>query len=141
MKRVLIAEDNPADQELIRITFEAVDPEYELEVVDDGEKLINYLETNNPYDLKFVLLDLNMPRMQGGDVLARLANDPRYFMVPIIVFSSSMRSEDIIQCYSNGANAYVRKPENLSDYHRTIEAITDFWGSINVLARPIEAAY
>ncbi len=141
MKRVLIAEDNPADQELIRLTFGLVDESYDVVFVDDGEELIEYLEKNNPYELQFVLLDLNMPRMAGGDVLAKLCTDKRYCTVPVIVFSSSMRGEDITQCYSLGANAYVRKPEGLTSYHDTIKAITEFWGTTNVLARPMETAY
>ena len=136
MKRVLIAEDNLADQELIRLTFEAVDPDYEVEIVGDGEELLAYLDRSNPYDLQFVLLDLNMPRMGGTEVLERMSEEARFRTVPVIVFSSSVSTQDIKQCYAQGANAYVRKPVDLDAYQTTIEAITEFWGGTNVLARP-----
>jgi len=141
MKQVLIAEDNPADQELIRLTFEEVAPDYQLAVVKDGEELIEYLEAHNPFDLHFVLLDLNMPRMSGADVLKKLSASEKYRTIPVIVFSSSVRGDDVTQSYAQGANAYVRKPENLTEYSDTIAAITEFWGKVNVLARPIEAAF
>lgn len=136
MKRVVVAEDNIADQELIRLTFEAVDPEYTVEVVSDGEELLKYLESRNPFDLQFVLLDLNMPRMSGHEVLTKMSAEERFRTVPVIVFSSSVNTTDITQCYAQGANAYVRKPVDLNDYQTTIEAITEFWGGTNVLARP-----
>lgn len=136
MKRVVVAEDNIADQELIRLTFEAVDPSYRVEVVSDGEELLKYLADSDPFELEFVLLDLNMPRMGGKEVLTHMSAEERYRTVPVIVFSSSVSSNDIKQCYAQGANAYVRKPVDLDDYQTTIESITEFWGGTNVLARP-----
>jgi len=136
MKRVVVAEDNLADQELIRLTFEAVDPEYQVVVCSDGEELLKYLQTSDPSDFQFLLLDLNMPRVSGKEVLSRLNSEDRFRTLPVIVFSSSVNGSDIIHCYSQGANAYVRKPVDLNDYQTTIASITEFWGRTNVLARP-----
>ena len=139
MKRVLIAEDNIADQELMRLSFAAVDPDFEITCVTDGEELFERLDEINPFDLCFVMLDLNMPRMSGIDVLTRLTSEERFRTVPVIVFSSSAQPTDVKQCYSSGANAYVRKPSNFAGYQQTITAITEFWGETNVLARPYAA--
>ncbi len=137
MKKVLVAEDNMPDQELIRITFASIDPNFEVICVSNGEELLRHLGSSSPYELCFVMLDLNMPRMGGIDVLERLAGDNRYRTVPVIVFSSSVQVSEVQRCYTLGANAYVRKPEDLGQYHKTLTAITEFWGGTNVLAKPV----
>ena len=141
MKQVLIAEDNAGDRDLIQMTFDTIAPEYSVRFVTDGEELVAYLAQANPFDLTFVMLDLNMPGRDGHDALATLLTDERFNTLPIIVFSSSTHPDDVTRCYLQGANAYVRKPDSLGGYSRAIQAITDFWGNTNVLARPAPAAF
>ena len=136
MKQVLIAEDNQADREMLRMMFRKVAPQIEPSFVVDGEELLAHLETANIFDLCFLLLDLNMPRVSGTDVLRKLNQDVRYSTLPVIVLSSSIHVDDVHACYAEGANAYVRKFESAEEGERAIRAIAEFWGGVNVLAKP-----
>lgn len=141
MHQIILAEDNTADQDLIRLALKEIDSNYNLTCVSDGKMLLEHLNQTNPYDLVFILLDLNMPGMNGTEVLEKLINEERFHTIPVIIFSSSALKSDVITAYEIGANAYVRKPENFDDLKRVLGTIIDFWGEINVLAKPVHHSY
>jgi CheY-like chemotaxis protein len=101
-------------------------------VVQDGQQALHFLLRIAPYahvtlpDL--VLLDLNMPRKTGIDVLTELGHDSQLKCIPIIMFTSSTLQHDINRCYELGANAYIAKPAGLAQLTTTLTGIIDFWG-------------
>ncbi len=139
MKRVLITENVEANQILLRNAFEALGESYDVHYVSSGEDCLEYLQNSDNYDLCFVLLDLNVPGVSETDLLTRLSSDENFRTIPVIVFSEQSDPSRIISCYENGANAFVQRPQTAVQYLQIIATITDFWGNINVLAKP-EAA-
>ena len=137
-RRILLVEDNPDDVELTMLAFEESRLCNEVIVAEDGEKALNYLfgteeyEGQDPDDLPaLVLLDLNLPKVSGLDVLKRIRADKRTSYLPVIVLTSSKEDEDILSSYKLGANAYVRKPV---DYNKFVEAANTlgmFWLMLN----------
>ncbi len=132
-KKVILVEDNLADVELTRLAFKKLDMPLEVVHVYDGYKLMELLRKLNLEEIALIMLDLNMPSLGGLDVLKMMNNDPEYCKLPVIVFSTSCNEDDVYACYENGANAYVSKPFDINEFHKTIEAIAHFWGDINVL--------
>ena len=132
-KKIILAEDNPADVQLTKMAFEEVAPGLEVVHVADGQELVDYVSTAALTDIALILLDLNMPRMGGIDVLRRFYQDEEFKKLPVVVFSSSASQDDVSTCYDLGANAYVCKPIDINDFNNIIRAIASFWGEINVL--------
>lgn len=132
-KRIILAEDNIADVELTKIAFEELELDLEVYHVFDGQQLLDYLRNQSCDDIALILLDLNMPKMGGLDVLKSMYEDEELAKLPVVVFTSSAHESDVHACYEYGANAYVSKPIDISDFHKTIAAIANFWTEINVL--------
>lgn len=133
---ILVAEDDPADQELIRRALGGNG--YALEIVADGVELLDYLAEDEqnpgsrPADL--VLLDLNMPRIDGIQALKELRDRSTASRVPIVIFSSSGRRKDVQECYKAGCAAYVVKPTDLEPFNETLQIIAKFW--LDLVKRP-----
>jgi CheY-like chemotaxis protein len=129
--RVLLVEDNEADVRLTREALREGGETVRLSSVADGEQALAYLRRQQGYtdaprpDL--VLLDLNLPRKNGLEVLEEMRADPHLAALPVIMLTSSSAGSDIVACYSRGANAYVVKPLELDDFMRLIGAIRSFW--------------
>lgn len=130
--KILLVEDNLADVELTKIAFKNQNISSEIVHCEDGKVALDFLTENSTDGFDYVLLDLNMPRMNGLDLLKICKQDPLLRRLPVIVFTTSANHDDVQKCYEFGANAYVLKPVDLSDFDRTIEAINSFWGEINV---------
>jgi len=133
IKKMLVAEDNAADLELIRNAFKSVNPNIEIVVVKDGLELMEYFKTESVDSLGLLLLDMNIPHMNGLEILKEFYVDELLKNIPVIIFTSSEDSDKIISCYEYGANACIRKPQDLNEFNRVIKAIADFWLEINVL--------
>jgi len=84
----------------------------------------------------FVLLDINVDGVLESNLLTTLYVEEAFRTIPIIVFSEFANAEQVIHCYNEGANAFVARPETVEEYNRVIAVITDFWGNVNVLAKP-----
>lgn len=132
-KKIILVEDNLADMELTKLAFRQLDLPLEVIHVYDGYELIDLLGTTNLEDVALILLDLNMPKLGGLEVLKIMDKDEELCKLPIIVFSTSSNEADVYACYESGANAYVNKPIDINEFHKTIKAIAHFWGDINVL--------
>ncbi len=132
-KKIIIAEDNIADVELTKLAFEELELDIEVVHVFDGQQLMELLKTFPLNEVSLILLDLNMPKMGGLDVLKQMYNDPELRKLPVIVFTSSVHESDVHACYEYGANAYVNKPIDINTFHTSIAAIASFWTEINVL--------
>lgn len=128
---ILLVEDNPGDVELVREAFDSCARHHNLNVVRDGVQALNYLRRQGDYAASslpdLVLLDLNLPRKSGREVLENIKSDPDLKWIPIIVLTSSKAEEDIFKSYTLHANCYVAKPVDFDQFMDTVKAIEDFW--------------
>lgn len=128
---ILLVEDNPGDIRLIEEALQDSRFDVQLSTVRNGEQALKFLAQEAPFtnfsppDL--ILLDLNLPRLSGREVLAELKSNPLYRRIPIIVLTSSHAYEDIEMAYENHANCYIVKPTLLSDFFRVIDTLETFW--------------
>jgi len=132
-KKIILAEDNIADVELTKLAFKELGLNLEMHHVFDGEQLLEYLKSESLDNIALILLDLNMPKMGGLDVLKNMYQDEELVKLPVVVFTSSAHESDVQACYEYGANAYVSKPIDINDFHKSIAAIANFWADVNVL--------
>jgi len=136
---VLLVEDNPADADLTREAMEESRLHLEIAWVDDGAKAIDYLNRRNGYpdvprpDL--ILLDLNLPRVNGRQVLAELRKTDDLKTIPVVILTSSDAERDIVESYEFGANCYVTKPVDLKAFQDIVKAVEGFWFTIVKLPR------
>lgn len=131
---ILLVEDNPGDVMLTQEAFQEGKLAHHLSVAADGEEAMNFLcrrgthaEAPRP-DL--VLLDLNLPKKDGREVLAELKNDPELRRIPVIVLTTSEAERDVWHAYTLHANCYLTKPLQMSDFFRKIRLVEDFWLSV-----------
>ena len=132
---VLLVEDELNDIFLVKRAFKMAHLENPLQVVTDGEEATYYLSGKGKYaDRKtyplprLIVMDIKMPRMSGFDVLEWIKHDGLLRRIPVIIVSSSDRSQDIDRAYELGANAYMVKPVNYQAVERLFESITHYWG-------------
>ena len=130
---ILLVEDNLADVELVKITLRDIETPVNIVILRDGEELLEYLRTHSLREIGLVLLDLNMPRLNGFEVLAALREHEQWSLLPAIVFSTSTSVGDIRKSYELGAKAYVAKPLDITDYNFSIMAIIRFWLRVNIV--------
>jgi two-component system, response regulator len=134
---ILLVEDNADDEMLTLRAFKKNEIKNELVVARDGEEALDYLFATGPFQGRngdppeLVLLDLNLPRMGGLEVLRRLRADGRTRLVPVVVLTSSKQEEDIMMSYSLGANSYIRKPVDFAAFTDAVKAIGAFWLLLN----------
>lgn len=131
---ILLVEDNPADA---RLTFEAFQ-EYKIRnhvyVVNDGVKAMAFLRRQDAYAAMprpdLIMLDLNLPRKDGREVLAELKSDENLKQIPVVVMSTSQAEEDIFQSYDLHANCFITKPIDLERFFHVVKSIEHFWLTI-----------
>ncbi|GAA3473985.1 response regulator [Nonomuraea roseola] len=128
---VLLVEDDPGDVLLTREAFELNHVRTRLHVVSDGEEAMAFLRRQGGYASAprpdMMLLDLNLPRKDGREVLADVKGDPDLRSIPIVVLTTSEAEEDIVRSYSLHANAYVAKPVDFHQFIRVVRQIDDFF--------------
>jgi len=131
---ILLVEDSPGD---VTLTIEALrDAKVanNLHVARDGEEALRFLRREDEYDDKprpdLVLLDLNMPRKDGREVLAEMKADPLMKRIPVVVLTTSQSEDDVAAAYNLSANCYVAKPVDLDQFLGVVRAIDDFWLSL-----------
>ena len=137
-KSILLIDDNENDILLAQTAFARGTVRPTLLVMQDGQEAVDYLLQTGKYASGTerpvcVLLDLNMPRINGFDVIAALRANPRTQLLPIVMLTSSMELRDIVQCYRLGANSYVRKPVDFDRFVHLAEQISVYWLNVNEL--------
>jgi two-component system, chemotaxis family, response regulator Rcp1 len=136
--RLLIVDDNPADAELLRQLLKTLKRPYEAYYAIDGLDALDFLYCRNTYvnapPPNLILLDINMPRMDGHEVLARLKSDQELSIIPIIMLSTSSSPDDIRKAYQLHANCYVPKPTTVDRAQKLIQAVEAFWMDVAVLS-------
>jgi chemotaxis family two-component system response regulator Rcp1 len=139
--RILAVEDNPGDVLLLTEAFKEGRIRAQLNVVTNGEEALDYLQGTGRHaearipDL--ILLDLNLPRMDGRALLRRLKSDPAFQSLPVIVLSSSSLATDIREAYDMNASCYIVKPSDLDGFFKVANSLRDFWFSqVRLPSRP-----
>lgn len=133
---IVMAEDDPDDRMLTRRALKKSRLVNTFNTVEDGEELMDYLYQRGAYAESspprpgLILLDLNMPRMDGREALQRIKSDPDLRRIPVIVLTTSEAEQDIIESYDLGVNAYVTKPVTFDGLVNAIQALGDFWFEI-----------
>ncbi|MBF2058469.1 MAG: response regulator [Cyanobacterium sp. T60_A2020_053] len=137
---ILLVEDSRTDVILMKKMLSMLNTPSQVEVADDGVEAIAFLRKENKYQTKtrpdLIILDLNLPRKSGHEVLVEIKNDLILRVIPIIILSTSDSEKDILRCYENYANCYITKPMSLKDFQQQIKIIEDFW--FNVAHYPSE---
>jgi two-component system response regulator len=129
---ILIADDNEDDRRLLQRAFADVGIRNKVDFVNDGEALLDFLNAPRPglgaRGLPgIVLLDLNMPRMDGREALKAIRSDPKLRLLPVVILSTSNYREDVLECYSLGANAVMVKPLGYSEFVTMVTMIGRYW--------------
>jgi two-component system, chemotaxis family, response regulator Rcp1 len=142
---LLLVEDNPADRDLFKEAVKEYAAPVQLCTASDGIEALAFLYQEVPYQTALhpdlIVLDLNLPRISGQTVLARVKKDAALQQIPVVVVTSSSKPEDITQSYTLGANAYLRKPLQLVDYFAMVHGLLEFWGKRAILPSAAEASY
>ena len=133
---ILLIEDNEGDILLTTEAFEESKIVNNLKVIKDGKEAIRYFEglTNNDEKPSLVLLDVNLPKVSGHEVLSYIKSNLKYQSIPVIMLTTSSSERDILTAYKNHVNCYITKPIEVSDFMRAILKIEDFW--INIVSVP-----
>lgn len=137
MVDILLVEDNPGDAELAREALISSKIHNNLHVVNDGEKAMAFLRKTGEYTSAprpdLILLDLNLPRKDGREVLAEIKQDDNLKRIPVVILTSSKADEDVIKSYNLHANCYITKPLDFFQFTKVVQSIENFWLSIVVL--------
>ena len=132
--QILLVEDNPGDVRLTREALKEAKFRNKVQVVGDGVEALAYLRQQGQYSgamrPHLIMLDLNLPRMDGREVLAAIKKDADLRRIPVVVLSSSEAETDIARAYELHANAYVTKPVDIDHFLQVVKAIEEFWVEI-----------
>ena len=131
---ILVADDDPDDRMLIEEAFEENRIANEINFVEDGEELLEYLERRGKCEDPasaprpgLILLDLNMPRMDGREALKRIKANPDLANIPVVVLTTSKQEEDILRTYGLGVNSFITKPVTFEGLLRVTQVLTSYW--------------
>jgi chemotaxis family two-component system response regulator Rcp1 len=131
---ILLVEDNPGDVRLTREALKEGKVINDLHVVEDGIEALAYLRHEGQYAKSvhpdIILLDLNLPRMDGRELLAKIKSDPSLRRIPVVILTTSKAEEDIIKSYDLHANCYITKPVDMDRFITVVKSIEDFWFTI-----------
>lgn len=147
-RSILVVEDNPGDEALLLRALEKSGITNPIVIVRNGLDAIQYLFTFGRYEFRdpeempaVVLIDLNLPGMDGLEVLRRMRSDYRTKLIPVAIFTSSVQEQDLINGYSLGANSYVRKPVEFAAFSRVVEQLVNYWVNLNEPLPPGETIW
>ena len=128
---ILLVEDNPGDVRLLQESLKDGKIHNKIHVVKDGVEALDYLRRHSPFEKAtrpdLVLLDLNLPRKDGREVLAEIKEDADLKRIPVIILTTSAAEADIIKAYDLHANCYITKPVDLAQFINVAKKIEDFW--------------
>jgi chemotaxis family two-component system response regulator Rcp1 len=131
---ILLVEDNPGDVRLTQEALKDTKVRNELHIVEDGVEAMAFLRQEGQYAdtprPDVILLDLNLPKKDGREVLAEVKADPNLRRIPVVILTVSQAEEDILKTYDLHANCYITKPVNLDQFLTVVRSIEDFWFTI-----------
>lgn len=136
---ILLVEDNPDEAELALLGFKRISGDYDVEVVSDGEQALEFLFAQGLYSNRdverkpaLIILDIDLPRLNGFEVLQQLRSDGSYSTTPVVILSSSDELSDIIKGYQLGTNSYLRKPVDFESFADLLQQICHYWLGLNI---------
>jgi two-component system response regulator len=148
-RKLLIIEDDPDHAELILDIFEAENVKNEVLLMKDGQEVVDYLMKGTSHEqhsqadseetvgdqpcIGLFILDLNLPKVNGMDVLKYLKKNPKFQTIPVVVLSTSEDQKTIFEAYKNGANGYITKPVAYDEFVSKIESLIEYWFKTNTL--------
>ena len=129
---ILLVEDDPADQKLIKTSMKNQRIANELRIVNSGEEALDFLQHGGDYSddcprPDLILLDLNMPGMGGKEFLKRIKDDENFKQIPVVILTTSDSERDILDSYKLQASGYVNKPVTLDEFKKVMERIKEYW--------------
>ncbi|MEE9201021.1 MAG: response regulator [Candidatus Brocadiales bacterium] len=131
---ILLVEDDHGDVELIKEALKESKMQNSLDVVEDGEEALAFLRREGRFadaaEPDLILLDLNLPKKDGREVLAEIKEDPALRRIPVVVLTTSEAEKDILKSYDLHANCYITKPVDLDQFIKIVKSIQDFWLTI-----------
>ena len=134
LAEILLIEDNPGDARLMEEAFKDGKVKNILHIIDDGVEATDFLFKRNKYSNAprpdLIILDLNLPKKNGQEVLAEIKANPDLKSIPVIILTISKADEDIIRSYNLHANCFLNKPINLNKFFEVVKSIEDFWLTI-----------
>lgn len=137
-KKILLVEDSPDDQELIRIAIAEEHIANEIISLSDGAQALDYLFGRGSYDGRdisdtplVILLDIKLPKVNGLEVLQQLRADPRTSLIPVVILTSSNEEQDVLTSYKNHVNSYVRKPVDFEQFTKAVKQLQLYWVILN----------
>lgn len=137
LAEILLAEDNPGDVLLTKEAFAEAKIKNNINVATDGEETLDYLYKRGRFEdaatPDLILLDLNMPKKDGREVLEEIKKDDKLRRIPVVILTSSQAEQDVVKTYDLHANSYVLKPVDLGKFAEIVSAIESFWFSVVVL--------
>jgi len=132
--KILLADDDPDDRMLVRDALNEAQAPHDLDCVEDGEELMDYLHRRGKYahlpaehPPRIILLDLNMPRKDGREALKEIKDDPELRQIPVIILTTSNAVEDIQRTYDLGASSFLIKPRNFETLVKTLDTLVHYW--------------
>ncbi len=135
--QILLVEDNPADARLTQEAISETDFRYQMHLAEDGEEAMDFLRQEGEHsDLPrpdLILLDLNLPGMDGREVLAEVKADRELSMIPVVVLTTSTAQQDLLYSYGLQANSYVNKPIDRVRFNDMIKSVLDYWINVSTL--------
>lgn len=138
-KNILLVEDNDQDEKLILRALRKVNLANQVDVARDGQQALDYLFAEGEFSRRagqplptVVLLDINLPRISGLDVLKRLRADSRTHLLPVVMLTSSDEEQDRLASYEDGANSFVRKPLDFGEFAETVARMGVYWLATNI---------
>jgi two-component system response regulator len=135
-QKILLVEDREDDIQLTLRAFTKCNLGNEIVVARDGQEAIDLLIDANRSLPSLVLLDLQLPKLNGIEVLKRIRANERTHNIPVVILTSSKQQEDVVQSYSNGANSYVRKPVNFQEFVEAVANLGLYWLVLNEAPSP-----
>ena len=140
VRRILMADDDVEDQEMVAMAFKAAGIYEDLRFVNDGVELLDYLHHAGSFEGEvdaprpdLILLDLNMPRLDGHGALRQIKNEESLSNIPVIVFTTSTSEKDVEETYRQGAQSYIVKPFSFADLVTKVQNIWTSWSEVSVL--------
>ncbi len=134
---ILLVDDNPTDLMIMREAFKDTDADVVLHCANNGEEAMKFLRRVEGFSKSprpdLIILDLNMPRKNGHEVLAEIKSDPLLLRIPVIILTTSQTEEDVSRAYAAHANCYIRKPVDFGEFEKVMAVIESFWFDTAIL--------
>ena len=137
---ILLVEDNPADQQLTIRAFQKGKINTNLQITNDGQEAMDYLLRRNKFQEKsisprpdLILLDINMPKKDGKQVLKEIRSNDSIKSIPVVMLTTSDQEKDIVDSYNLGVNSYISKPVRINEFIKAVDKLEEFWFTLSKL--------